>query len=196
MTVLTTFTSMVGGIILASIGFWAYRKLKNPTQPKKSSAPTFTSATQAQQEKNTTTFTPASVEIITDTFRKIDDVFGEITVNGIVYTTFDAGEVLIYDKKQNPVVSFKVDGYGNEQRTINWIKVSKNVDKINGVIFYVKHNQNDFTLFNNWLNEQLYGGEYVREALKFQDLMEEIGKFNQLLASRKVRKGTGKYVAY
>jgi hypothetical protein len=104
--------------------------------------------------------------------------------------------VLIYDKKKNPAICFKVDGYMNAQRSINYIKVSNHVDKADGVIFYVKHNPADFALFQQWLDSQMYGGDYAREALRFKDLMAEIGKFNQLLASRKLRWKTGKYVAH
>lgn len=155
------------------------------------STPKFTSPA---DNHNQPTYTPASeVELVEPTFKQIDEVFGLITVDGIEYKTFEAGEVLIYDEKKNPVICFKIDGYNNAQRTINWIKISEHVDKVDGVIFYVKHHPADINLFDNWLNTQMYGGVYAKPALKFKDLMTEIGQFNQLLASHKIRKGTGQY---
>jgi hypothetical protein len=194
--VVTTIASLLGGILLATIGFALYFGFKARGK-KTSTKPKFVSANDKPEESKKASHTQASkAEIVDTNFKRIDDVFGEVTVDGIRYQTFDAGEVLIYDKKNRPVISFKIDGYGNSQRTINWIKVSEHVDEIDGVIFYVKHNHQDFALFSNWLQQQMYGGDYAREALHFKDLMEEIGKFNQLLASRKLRKGTGQYVAY
>lgn len=132
---------------------------------------------------------------VDDSWKRIDVVFGKVTVDDIEYTTFDAGEVLLYDRKDKPVIAFKVDGYGNEQRTINYIRVSDDVKTKDGVIYYVKHSQQDYKLFMQWLDTQLYGGELAKEALAFKDCMEEIAKFNQLLASRKLRKSGGRYIA-
>lgn len=174
--------------------FAIYLGFKSRTRNGKTKEPRFGAPSQATD--TTPEFTPASqAELVDDAFQRIDDVLGHITVDGIKYRTFDAGEVLIYDKNDRPVIAFKVDGYMNAQRTINYVKVSNHVEKVNGVIFHVKHNPADHQLFSDWLNQQMYGGDYAREALYFKDLMTEIGKFNQLLASRKVGyKAGNKYV--
>jgi hypothetical protein len=183
----------ISGILLATIGFALYLGLKS-RGGKSGTSPMFTSG--KEKAEGTASYTPASEVELADSFRWIDEVLGEVTVDGIQYRTFDAGEVYIYDKKKKPVIAFKVDGYMNAQRAINYIKISNDVEKEDGVIFYVKHNPQDFQLFQQWLDKQMYGGDYAREALYFKDLMAEIGKFNQLLASRKLRWKSGRYITY
>lgn len=185
---------IIAGILASVASFAMYLGFKaRASKSRSKTKPKFTSAKEGTSKAE---YTPASQAELVNAFKRIDEVFGEVTVDGIQYRTFDAGEVLIYDKKNRPVIAFKVDGYGNDQRSINYVKVSEHIDKVNGVIFYVKHNPADHQLFSDWLNQQMYGGDYAREALHFKDLMTEIGKFNQLLASRKLRKTTGKYVTY
>lgn len=182
---------IIGGMLVSISGYALYLGFKARAS-RSTSQPKFTSAKESNHKAE---YTPASEAEIVG-FQRIDEVLGKVTVDGVPYRTFDAGEVLIYDKKNRPVIAFKVDGYGNDQRSINYIKVSEHIDKVNGVIFYVKHNPADLQLFTDWLNQQMYGGDYAREALHFKDLMTEVAKFNQLLASRKLRKTTGKYVTY
>lgn len=124
------------------------------------------------------------------------DGFQTISVDGVEYIVYEEQKVIeFYNKKGNRVtMQIKIDGIGNQQRDVNWIKISKDMSKYDHHIFYVKHNREDLRLFDEFLQKQLYGGEFQEECMKFQDTMLEIARFNELLASRKVRKRNGRYV--
>ena len=170
--------------------------LKARTKKEENNSPTFGKPEPIpNQNGSAPTFTPASQVGNQSNWERIDVVFGKVTVDGTEYTTYDAGEVYIHDKDGKKVIAFKVDGYGNEERTINYVRISEDLDKVNGVIYYIKHHApTDYPLLEQWLNSQMYGGKYSREALEYKDCMVEIAKFNQLLASRKLRKSLGSYV--
>ena len=152
------------------------------TSPE-STTPQFTSASKLRDMSTNVANTPAD-----NKWKRLDDVLGTITIDDIDYTTYEAGEVCIHDKHGRAVIAFKVDGYSNDQRTINYIRVSEDIDKKDGVIYYVKYNANDAELFNQWLNDQLYGkGVYTKEAQCFRECMEKVAVFNNLLATKTLR---------
>lgn len=160
-----------------------------PQSQSKSGAPQFTSASQLR-DMSTVVTSPSNSE-----WKRLDVVLGVITIDDIEYTTYEAGEVCIFDKQGRAVIAFKVDGYSNDQRSINYIRVSEDIDKKDGVIYYVKYNANDAELFNEWLNDQLYGkGQYMKEAQTFREQMEKVAVFNNLLSTKTLRFRGGRFV--
>lgn len=132
--------------------------------------------------------------MLEQTFRKLDKVFGLLTRDGEEYQTFNSGEVTISTADGVPVIAFTITGDVHRQREINRIRVSDDLSKYDGTVYYVRHNTQDLQNFTQWLNSQLYGGTYHDEALHFQDLMQEIATFNGMIASRTIRYRGGQYL--
>jgi len=127
-------------------------------------------------------------------FRKLDKVFGTLIRDGEEYTTFNSGEVTISTADGVPVIAFTITGDVHRQREINRIRVSDDLSKYDGTVYYVRHNTQDLQNFTQWLDSQLYGGTYHDEALHFKDLMQEMAMFNQMIASRTIRYRGGQYL--
>lgn len=130
----------------------------------------------------------------TSSFTRQDQVFGTLIVDGVEYTTFDEGEIFFY-KQDRAVISVKVSGYNNQQRSINYVRVGDDLESEEGNVFYVAHQQQHTTLFNQWMDTQVsHNGELKREVLAVKDLMLELGKFNTMLSQRQIRKSGKQYV--
>lgn len=128
------------------------------------------------------------------TFRKLDKVFGLLTRDGEEYQTFNSGEVTISTASGVPVLAFTIVGDVHRQREINRIRISDDLRKYDGTVYYVRHNRQDLQNFTQWLDSQLYGGTYHDEALFFKDLMKDMDTFNQMLATRTIRYRGGQYL--
>jgi len=130
-------------------------------------------------------------------FTRMNDCQGELVFNGEVFSTFDAGEIVIWDKHDKPVIAFTIGGYGNTPRELKIVKVSDDLHDPSkqAVVYYTQHNNNDAVHFQAWLDNEVYGGKYQTEAVYFKDLMYEMNRFNQLLQSKCVRTHGKNYVS-
>jgi hypothetical protein len=121
--------------------------------------------------------------------------FETIMVDDIEYIIYEELKTIDFYNKNGTqrLMQVKVDGYGNRQREINWIRVFMKGAPKEGYRFFVKHNAQDRQAFKKLLDEHLYGGELQEVALKFQDTCVEMARFNELIVSGKVRKRNGRY---
>lgn len=123
------------------------------------------------------------------------DGFNTVLVDEVEYIIYEEQRsIVFFNKKGNKkLIEVAVTGYANRQREVNWIRVfGENAPK-EGFIFYMKHNIQDREAFKKLMDKHLYGGELQEAMLKLQDTMVEIARFNELLASGKVRKRGGRY---
>lgn len=130
-------------------------------------------------------------------FTRFDDCQGELVLEGEVFKTFDVGEVTIWDKHDKPVIAFTIGGYGNTPREIRIVKIADDLHDPSkqAVVFYTQYNNDDAVRFQAWLENEVYGGKYQREAVYFKELMYEMNRFNQLLQSKCVRTHGKNYVS-
>lgn len=124
-------------------------------------------------------------------YERVDTVFGNIYIDGKRYTTFNPGQVTIWNENNIPVIRFNVIGSINTPRSISAIETSNNLEKDDIIRYLVNRSEEDLRYFRQWLDDQLYGGKFQDSAQYFVDLLDELEMFNRLLNARIIQYSVG-----
>jgi hypothetical protein len=167
-------------LIILLAGYSMFKNRKTHTQSNSKSATKVASFNVPPQE---TKETQQSI------FRREDSVFGTLIVDGVEYTTYDEGLVTL---ASNGAVAMRIqiEGVNNQPRGINYVTVIENGQEST---FYIGFNDMHKQAFQMWLNQQLYGSN-KDVAIEFHKIMDELSRFNQLVAEKCIRKSGRKYV--
>ena len=122
-------------------------------------------------------------------FHRNDAVFGTLIVDGVEYITYDEGSITL-NSNGTPAMRIQIEGVNNQPRGINYVTVIENGQEST---FYIGFNDMHNQAFQMWLNQQLYGSN-KDVAIEFHKIMDELSRFNQLVAEKCIRKSGRRYV--